>query len=132
MSELPFLATFGPLPPPGGPAAPPAPVPAGEPAAAYAAAVAGVRTGFRHLSAADIAYPPHQWFDAMLARQIAIHIAIRRLQIGQRRLAAEIERNKGAIVKALQTVERRRADADFATAYEAMAAAAEQALEARK
>lgn len=122
-----FLPLAALLAPPGEAAPPPAP--AGEPAAAYAAAVEGVRTGFGHLSAADIAYPPHQWFDAMLARQIAIHIAIRRLQIGQRRLAREIERNKGAIVKALQTVERRRADSCFAAAYEAMAAAAEEALE---
>ena len=136
--ELPFLALArAHLPAPAerpakaAPADAPAPVPETAPRevdALFEASVSGVQTVFRHLSKADIAHPPHQWFDAALARQIAIHIAIRRFDVPLRRIARELERNRASVKAALQTVDERLKGQDFADSYRAMAQTAEQAL----
>lgn len=96
----------------------------------FEASVTGVQTGFKHLSRTDIAHPPHQWFDAMLARQIAIHIAVRRHHVALRRIARELDRNKGSVLLALKAVDRRLANEKFGRAYEDMAEQVEAALRA--
>lgn len=98
----------------------------------FEASVNGVQTGFKHLSKEDIAHPPHAWFDAALARQIALHISVRRFEVSLRGIARELDRNKGSVLKALQTVDRRMAGAEFAETYEDMAAEAEGALYAQE
>ncbi|QMV26684.1 hypothetical protein GRI33_06980 [Brucella sp. BO3] len=52
-------------------------------ACCYAAVQQG---GFQHLALRDIIDPPHEWFDAMLARQIAIHILATRFGVPKRRI----------------------------------------------
>ena len=87
----------------------------------FDAAVSAVHTGFRHLSKEDIVHPPHRLFDALLARQIAIHIAIHRHQVARNALARELNRNRGQVKAALTSVDRRLRGREFAAAYKDMA-----------
>ena len=57
----------------------------------------GVRTGFSHLSEDDIAHPPHEWFDAALARQIAYHLMVNRYGVPKRRIVAELQRTRAML-----------------------------------
>lgn len=86
----------------------------------FDAAVTGVRTRFKHLSRADICAPPHQWFDAALARQIALHLLHREFDVPKRALAGEIVRSREAVNRALRTVDERLRDETFAQSYSAM------------
>jgi hypothetical protein len=96
--------------------------------AQFEAALAAVQRHFSHLSIDDIAWPPRGWFDAALARQIAVHVTIERLQVKKRQLARELAKNRGHLAKALAIVEARLGDAEFRAAYEAIAQDAEQGL----
>lgn len=89
--------------------------------ALFEAAVSGVQSRLPHLSHADIAYPPHGLFDAQLARQIALHLLVRRLGAPKQRVARELARSREAVNRALKIVDERMAKPEFATAYEAMA-----------
>jgi hypothetical protein len=94
--------------------------------AQFEAALGAVQRHFSHLSIDDIAWPPRGWFDAALARQIAVHVTIERLQVKKRQLARELAKNRGHLAKALAIVEARMTDTDFRAAYEAIAQDAEQ------
>ena len=50
----------------------------------FEASVRGVQSRFAHLSEEDIAAPPHQWFDAALARQIALHLLVEHFDVPKR------------------------------------------------
>ncbi len=93
----------------------------------FDAAVSGVRSRFKHLSPEDIASPPHQWFDAALARQIAIHIMTAEFHVPKRAIAGDILRSREAVNRALRTVNERMSPPDFARAYAAMREAARTA-----
>lgn len=93
----------------------------------FEAAVEGVQSRMPHLSEADIAFPPHAWFDAALARQIAIHIMNNRFFVAKKELARELARSREAINRAVRTVDERLAQPEFADSYEAMSAAAKEA-----
>lgn len=84
----------------------------------FQASVKGVQTEFKHLSFDDIMYPPHQWFDAALARQIAIHVLNSRFDVPKRRIAMELVRSRAAVNRALEIVDGRLAHEDFAQCYE--------------
>ncbi|NVD39376.1 MULTISPECIES: hypothetical protein [Ensifer] len=77
-----------------------------------------VRDGFPHLSAADILDPPHQWFDAALARQIVMHLMIRECGWPKRRVVEVEERSREAINRALRTVDARMKHPRFANHYQ--------------
>ncbi|MFK5980844.1 MAG: hypothetical protein QM488_18370 [Rhizobiaceae bacterium] len=94
----------------------------------YEASVSGVQSGFKHLSKENIAYPPHCWLDAALARQIAIHIMIEKFDIPRRQIARELERNRATILNAMRTVDERMLNPEFADSYETMSEAAVQSL----
>ena len=96
--------------------------------ALFKASVNGVQSGFNHLSTEDIAHPPHRWFDAALARQIAFHIMINRFDVPRRRLSIELERSREAVLRAMRTVDERLLNEDFASSYEAMAEIADQSI----
>ncbi len=96
----------------------------------FEAAVAGVQSRMSHLSQEDILFPPHEWFDAALARQIAIHLMNSRFAVPKRRIAAELERSRESIARAIRTVDDRLARPEFAETYEAMAGQAEFAFKA--
>lgn len=95
----------------------------------FEASVRGVQSRFPHLSEADIALPPHHWFDAALARQIALHLLVEHFDIPKRAVAQELERSRDAVNRALRTVDERLQYPDFHDAYEAMAQSAQAALE---
>ena len=97
----------------------------------FEASVTGVQNTFNHLSKDDIAHPPHRWFDAALARQIAFHIMINRFDVPWRRLAKELVRSREAVMRAMRTVNERLLDEDFANSYETMADVADKAIDGK-
>jgi hypothetical protein len=79
-----------------------------------------VQSGFRHLSIDDIRNPPHAWFDAALARQIAVTIMIREFDVPYRRIVAMHNRQRTSIHFAVQAVDRRRETPIFDQQYRSM------------
>jgi hypothetical protein len=94
----------------------------------FEAAVSAVQTRLNHLSKDDIYSPPHGRFDAALARQIAVHVALRRLAVGGYEFARTFQRSRESIHRALHTVDDRMVDENFASAYADIAAARFDAL----
>lgn len=92
----------------------------------YEASIAGVRSAFPFLSETDIAYPPHHWFDAALARQIALHLLIEHFDVPKRRVAKELARSRGSIWQAVNTVDDRLQHPDFRRAYHEMVSRADE------
>lgn len=90
-----------------------------------------VRDGFPHLTAQAIIDPPHEWFDAALARQVVIHLMVRVFLIPKRRVVEHQERSREAINRALRTIDQRLQTPRFEGHYYRMAAAARASLTAR-
>ncbi|WP_375640666.1 MULTISPECIES: hypothetical protein [unclassified Bartonella] len=76
-----------------------------------------VSGGFRHVPIRYIIDPPHGLFDAILARQIAIHILHYQFEVPRRRIVAMQVRKQTAIFLALQVINRRLEELVFAKAY---------------
>jgi len=89
--------------------------------ALFESAVTGVQSAMPHLAQADIIAPPHQWFDAALARQIAIHLMANKFGVPKRKIALQLERSRASVNQALKTVEERMAQPEFSQTYEVMA-----------
>ncbi len=85
---------------------------------------AAVKTGFSHLAMRDIINPPHEWFDAMLARQIAIHLVVTVFDVPKRRVVAMQARQRTAIAFAIRAVDARLDHPVFERAYKRMASRA--------
>ena len=90
-----------------------------------------VREGFPHLAIRDIVDPPPEWFDAILARQIVMHLLIREFGWPTRRVALMEERCRCAIKRALRIVDARIAHDRFAIHYQATAERARALLALR-
>lgn len=88
--------------------------------AQYGAALSAVAKHFSWLDVTTIENPPHQYFDAYLARQIAVHITCEFFGVPRRRLSDLTERARARVSEAVGTVEARRGDTVFETAYRAM------------
>lgn len=99
--------------------------------AAFHASVLAVRDGFPHLAMRDIIDPPHEWFDAALARQVVIHLMVRVFCIPKRRVVEQQERSREAVNRALRTIDARLQSPRFQKHYRRMAQAARAALTAR-
>lgn len=97
----------------------------------FEASVRGVQSRFPHLSEADIAAPPHHWFDAALARQIALHLLVQHFDVPKRAVAQELERSREAVNRALRTIDERLQYPEFQDAYSAMAESAQASLTQR-
>ncbi len=95
------------------------------------ACIVAVRDGFPHLTAQAIIDPPHEWFDAALARQVVIHLMVRVFKIPKRRVVERQERSREAVNRALRTIDRRCETPRFRNHYSSMAAAARASLTAR-
>ena len=91
---------------------------------AFSCAYVAVQTSFPHLAVRHIITPPHGWFDALLARQIAIRIVATDFDVPRRRVATSIGRNRGRVFACITAVNRRLADPVFAAAYDRMASLA--------
>lgn len=89
--------------------------------AMMACAIASVGRHFSHVALADIIKPPHGLFDALLARQIALHILVTEFGIPQRRIAKMWTRQRTSIHFAVRRVDERLDSPVFARAYAAMA-----------
>ncbi|MEH3092013.1 MAG: hypothetical protein PGN20_15225 [Agrobacterium cavarae] len=85
------------------------------------ASLCAVREGFPHLTIRDIVDPPHEWFDAALARQIVMHMVIREFGWPKRRVVEMEDRSREAINRALRTIDRRLEHDRFAQHYMSMA-----------
>ncbi len=85
------------------------------------ACFAAVREGFPHLSVSEIVDPPHEWFDAALARQVVMHLMITEMKWPKRRVVEIEDRSREAINRALRTVDARLESLRFAAHYKMMA-----------
>ena len=92
------------------------------------ACILAVRNGFPHLNARDIINPPHQWFDAALARQVVMHLMIRELDWPKRRVVEIEDRSREAINRALRTIDQRLETPRFETHYRRMACLARELM----
>ncbi|WP_258571161.1 hypothetical protein [Flavimaribacter sediminis] len=94
----------------------------------FEASVRGVQSRFPHLSEADIVSPPHHWFDAALARQIALHLLVEHFDVPKRAVAKELERSRDMVNRALRTIDERLQYPEFQDTYSAIAESARAAL----
>lgn len=85
------------------------------------ACFAAVRQGFPHLSVQEIVNPPHDWFDAALARQVVMHLMVTELKWPKRRVVESEDRSREAINRALRTIDGRLDSLRFATHYRMIA-----------
>lgn len=92
--------------------------------AVYFACVSATRDGFPHLSVDAVIDPPHDWFDAALARQIVLHLMITEFNVPKRRVVSSQERSREAVNRALQTINARLECPVFAAHYGQIAEAA--------
>lgn len=84
------------------------------------ACLCAVRGGFPHLTIRDIVDPPHEWFDAALARQVVIHLMVCEFRWPKRRVVELEERSREAINRGLRTINRRLESPRFAAHYQRM------------
>ncbi|MFC5037239.1 hypothetical protein [Tianweitania sediminis] len=96
-----------------------------------ASCYAAVQTGFRHLALRHIINPPHEWFDAALARQIAIHILAVRFDVPKRRIVAMQARQRTSINFAVIAIDTRLDDPMFERAYRRMSDRAVEIFDAK-
>ena len=95
-------------------------------------AVSAVQAAFPHLSKEDIAFPPHHWFDAALARQIAVHVMVAEFQVPKNRIVRELQRNKAQVQRAMETVEERMRSAEFKRTYGVIVATARERMDSKE
>ncbi len=80
-------------------------------------AYAAVREAFPHLSVRQIINPPHDQFDAALARQIALHVMVSQFGWPKRRVVEQANRSREALNRGLRTVDERMEAPRFAVVY---------------
>ncbi|MGO8323710.1 hypothetical protein ACC811_02365 [Rhizobium ruizarguesonis] len=85
------------------------------------ACFAAVREGFPHLAVREIVDPPHEWFDAALARQVVMHLMVVELKWPKRRVVEVEDRSREAINRAIRTVNARLESLRFEAHYRTMA-----------
>lgn len=83
-----------------------------------------VSAHFSHIPVREIIWPPHDMFDAALARQIAIHILHIEFDVPRRRIVKMQDRQRTSIAFAIQRIDNRLTCPVFAKAYGRMAARA--------
>lgn len=83
--------------------------------------VASVKKAFPHIPVTKIIEPPLRQFDAVLARQIVMHLMIARFGVPKKRVARLLRRDVNAINRAMNTVDTRLDDAEFELHYRIMA-----------
>lgn len=98
--------------------------------ALFQVSVAAVSEGFPHLAVRDIIEPPHDMFDAALARQVVIHLMVSRFGLPKRRVVAMQERSREAINRALATIDNRLCEPAFERHYRHIAGRAEALADA--
>jgi hypothetical protein len=87
----------------------------------FEASLRAVQETLSHLSIENIEHPPHAWFDAILARQIAVHVAIKELGLARSQYAANYHRTAKSVRVAIDTVDDRNLSPEFADTYAVIA-----------
>lgn len=87
--------------------------------------VAAVKSAFPHLPMAKIIDPPRGQFDAVLARQIALHVMVAQFDLPKKRAGAFVDRARVSVNRALQVIDDRLDEPEFATVYRRIAAEAQ-------
>ena len=82
-------------------------------AARIDASIEAVREAFPHLDRESILSPPHHWFDAALARQVATTVLFAALNVPKRHIAAVSLMGRDTVWRAINTVEKRRENETF-------------------
>lgn len=77
-----------------------------------------VQKGFKHLPIRFIIEPPHRLFDAMLARQIVIHMVHNVFAVPRRRIVQALHRGRASISVSISAVNMRLQEPNFAREYE--------------
>lgn len=73
---------------------------------------------FPWLSLRDVIAPPHEWFDAALARQIALHLMVKTFFVPKRRVVEMQGRSREAVNRALRTIDERLGEPLFFECYQ--------------
>lgn len=84
----------------------------------WQACLAAAQRFMPHLRVEQIAHPRHGHFDALLARQIAVHVMKRKLGWPAKRMAREFGRCKSKVFHALHSVDERLKSDAFQNAYD--------------
>lgn len=79
--------------------------------------VAAVAEGFPHLPIEHIIEPPRGRFDAILARQIVLHILVARFGLVRTRVGALMGRKRTQVNNAVYKIDERLDDPEFAKRY---------------
>lgn len=86
--------------------------------------VAAVKGQFTHLPVRDIIDPPRNQFDAILARQIVLHLMVARFGLTRIGAGTMFKRGRWSVNRAIGVVDERLEEAEFERAYRAMAQSA--------
>lgn len=79
--------------------------------------VASVKQAFPHIPMENIIDPPRGQFDAVLARQIVLHVMVARFGLAKERAGKQVGRKRTAINRALEVVDVRLDEPDFEDQY---------------
>lgn len=97
----------------------------------FQACTLAVVEGFPHLAVQEVIEPPHDMFDAALARQIVIHLMVSQFGLPKRRVVEMQQRSREAINRALATVDCRIGNPSFETHYRTIAERAHALVDTR-
>lgn len=87
----------------------------------FRVSVASVKEAFPHIPIAKIIAPQNGQFDAVLARQIALHVAVARFGLAKHRVGARINRSRESVNRALAAVDLRLEEPEFEAQYRIIA-----------
>ena len=73
---------------------------------------------FPWLSLRDVIAPPHEWFDAALARQVALHLMVQTFFVPKRRVVEMHGRSREALNRGLRTIDQRLEGPAFFACYQ--------------
>ena len=79
--------------------------------------VSAVSEGFPHIPIARILEPDNGQFDAILARQVVLHILVCRFGLVKKRVGALMNRQRVQVNNALKVIDSRLDDPEFAECY---------------
>ena len=91
---------------------------------AFRVCVAAVKERFTHLPVRDIIEPPRNQFDAVLARQIVLHIMVARFGLTRRGAGDLFGRGRWSVNRAIGVVDDRLEAPEFDAVYRDIAARA--------
>jgi hypothetical protein len=83
--------------------------------------VASVKQAFPHIPVANIIAPPKGQFDAVLCRQIALHLMVARFGLVKHRAGAFVRRSRDSVNRALAAVDARLEEREFEEQYRIIA-----------